>query len=98
MEKKRYNMSWGPATVFVHRRLMPDGRSAGPAVLQSYGTSPPQNLSYPGQNQAPVETGPLEVQGTAVKLNFPEPVEEEEDEEVSLGFNPALPCYVFACN
>jgi SAM-dependent methyltransferase len=25
MERKRYKMSWGPATVYIHRRLNPDG-------------------------------------------------------------------------
>mmetsp|Transcript_2490 Transcript_2490/g.5200 ORF Transcript_2490/g.5200 Transcript_2490/m.5200 type:complete len:298 (+) Transcript_2490:2852-3745(+) len=71
VEKKRYNMSWGPATVFIHRRLTEEGDSAGPAVLQSYQTSPPQNLSYPGDGSdgATSSTGPLEVTGKAMKLN-----------------------------
>jgi len=30
LEKKRYKMSWGPATVFIHRRLNPDGSNVGP--------------------------------------------------------------------
>jgi hypothetical protein len=25
LERKRYKMSWGPATVFIHRRLNDDG-------------------------------------------------------------------------
>lgn len=29
LERKRYKMSWGPATVFIHRRLGPDGKSIG---------------------------------------------------------------------
>ena len=29
LERKRYTMSWGPATVFIHRKLYPDGRSVG---------------------------------------------------------------------
>ena len=29
LERKRYKMSWGPATVFIHRKLQPDGRSVG---------------------------------------------------------------------
>jgi SAM-dependent methyltransferase len=31
LEKKRYSMSWGPATVFVHRRLDYDAEAAAPA-------------------------------------------------------------------
>ncbi len=26
LDRKRYQMSWGPATVFIHRRLTPDGK------------------------------------------------------------------------
>eukprot|EP00981_Chlorochromonas_danica_P012991 scaffold5636_cov159-Ochromonas_danica.AAC.12 len=33
LERKRYRMSWGPATVFIHRRLGYDGRPVGPARL-----------------------------------------------------------------
>jgi SAM-dependent methyltransferase len=33
LEKKREKMSWGPATVFIHRRLNPDGSPVGPANL-----------------------------------------------------------------
>ena len=29
LEQKRYKMSWGPATVFIHRRLQEDGSSVG---------------------------------------------------------------------
>lgn len=29
LERKRYKMSWGPATVFIHRRLNEDGSSVG---------------------------------------------------------------------
>ena len=29
IERKRYKMSWGPATVFIHRRLGPDGLPVG---------------------------------------------------------------------
>ena len=33
LEKKREKMSWGPATVFIHRRLNPDGSAVGPSNL-----------------------------------------------------------------
>ncbi len=33
LEKKRYKMSWGPATVFIHRRLNANGSSVGPVRL-----------------------------------------------------------------
>ena len=29
LERRRYKMSWGPATVYFHRRLNPDGTSVG---------------------------------------------------------------------
>jgi hypothetical protein len=29
LERKRYKMSWGPATVFIHRRLGADGKPIG---------------------------------------------------------------------
>jgi hypothetical protein len=33
LERKRYKMSWGPATVYIHRRLRADGRPVGPVKL-----------------------------------------------------------------
>lgn len=33
LERRRYGMSWGPATVFIHRRLRHDGSPVGPAKL-----------------------------------------------------------------
>ena len=33
LERKRYRMSWGPATVYIHRRLNPDGTPVGPPNL-----------------------------------------------------------------
>lgn len=33
LERKRYRMSWGPATVFIHRRLKADGKPVGPSRL-----------------------------------------------------------------
>jgi len=33
LERKRYRMSWGPATVFIHRKLNADGSPVGPAQL-----------------------------------------------------------------
>lgn len=33
LERKRYRMSWGPATVFIHRRLSASGQPVGPAKL-----------------------------------------------------------------
>ena len=34
MERKRYKMSWGPATVYIHRRLNADGTSASSETLK----------------------------------------------------------------
>ncbi|GMH50463.1 hypothetical protein TL16_g00778 [Triparma laevis f. inornata] len=36
VEKKRYVMSWGPATVFIHRRLGRNGESVGPSDLKDW--------------------------------------------------------------
>lgn len=33
LERKRYRMSWGPATVYIHRRLSEDGEPVGPPRL-----------------------------------------------------------------
>lgn len=35
LERKRYRMSWGPATVFIHRRLGEDGQPVAPARLNT---------------------------------------------------------------
>jgi hypothetical protein len=43
IERKRYRMSWGPATVFIHRRLNDDGSSAGPFKLNLL---PSDEVSY----------------------------------------------------
>jgi hypothetical protein len=34
MERKRYKMSWGPATVYIQRRLNPDGTAASTDTLR----------------------------------------------------------------
>jgi len=34
LERKRYKMSWGPATVFIHRRLNHDGSSAAGTLTE----------------------------------------------------------------
>ena len=43
LERKRYRMSWGPATVFIHRRLNNDGSPVGPPTLN---TLPSDNVTY----------------------------------------------------
>ena len=43
IERKRYRMSWGPATVFIHRRLNPDGSAVGPFKLNML---PSDEVSY----------------------------------------------------
>lgn len=43
LERKRYKMSWGPATVFIHRRLNDDGTPVGPVRLN---TLPSDAASY----------------------------------------------------
>lgn len=43
LERKRYRMSWGPATVFIHRRLNLDGTPVGPARLNLL---PSDNVTY----------------------------------------------------
>ena len=77
--KKRYNMSWGPATVFIHRRLGENGESFGPADLTSYTASPPEapssakshndHVEIPRESTALGASGPLEITGTAATLH-----------------------------
>lgn len=43
LERKRYRMSWGPATVFIHRRLQRDGSPVGPPTLN---VLPSDNITY----------------------------------------------------
>ena len=43
LERKRYKMSWGPATVFIHRRLNEDGSAVGPPALN---VLPSDNVTY----------------------------------------------------
>jgi hypothetical protein len=43
LERKRYRMSWGPATVFIHRRLRADGSPVGPPALN---VLPSDNVTY----------------------------------------------------
>jgi SAM-dependent methyltransferase len=52
LERKRYRMSWGPATVYIHRRLNHNGTPVGPPNLCilpedsiMYGDDVPQSLS-----------------------------------------------------
>jgi len=47
LERKRYKMSWGPATVFIHRRLNQDGSSIGPSNLNIL---PSDRYDYDDQN------------------------------------------------
>jgi SAM-dependent methyltransferase len=47
IERKRYKMSWGPATVFIHRRLNHDGTSVGPYKLNSL---PSDEIEYEAED------------------------------------------------
>lgn len=49
LERKRYKMSWGPATVFIHRRLNEDGTPVGPPKLNIL---PSDNITYDDDDNA----------------------------------------------
>jgi len=51
IEKKRYKMSWGPATVFIHRRKNPDGTPSGPAVLTSGLSHSPEPAKFSKEDE-----------------------------------------------
>lgn len=59
LERKRYKMSWGPATVFIHRRLQHDGRPVGPIKLN---TLPSDDIEYDDDDD---EKKPLKKAATA---------------------------------
>ena len=52
LERKRYRMSWGPATVFIHRKLNADGSAVGPAHLNIL---PSDSITY--DDDKPSSTG-----------------------------------------
>jgi SAM-dependent methyltransferase len=69
LERKRYRMSWGPATVYIHRRLNHDGSPIGPPALCIL---PVDNIPY----QDEFDVGSLSRPQAA-----PSPAPSEEDDD-----------------
>lgn len=74
LERKRYKMSWGPATVFIHRRLGYDGNSATPAYKLNI--LPSDSVSYDD-----VDTKNIDY------VSDDDDDEEEEEEEEGSDYN-----------
>jgi hypothetical protein len=51
LERKRYKMSWGPATVVIHRRLLPNGEPVGPPGLKIFPSDTAVEDGAPGSKQ-----------------------------------------------
>ncbi|GMH89849.1 hypothetical protein TrST_g9244 [Triparma strigata] len=87
VEKKRYVMSWGPATVFIHRRLGKDGESVGPSILKDW--TDDEAKEPVGSSNAIVPAGGkvdggdlgLSVQGRKMQIHEAVQEEEEDDED-----------------
>lgn len=87
LERKRYRMSWGPATVFIHRRLGFDGKPVGPArlnVLPSDAVTyddDAANYSYSGTSQGATAGFDYDDDIDYDLKDYDEAGEEEEDDE-----------------
>lgn len=66
LERKRYRMSWGPATVYIHRRLNHDGTPVGPPGLC---TLPVDDIPYQDDIDARI----------SASRKYASPSESEED-------------------
>ena len=97
LERKRYKMSWGPATVFIHRRLKLDGKSLGeyklnilPSDSITYDddltstTSSGSHPTGPSNNQQPSSSSSNNVVKTSSPKNMTyeyDYIEDDEDDE-----------------
>jgi SAM-dependent methyltransferase len=86
LERKRYRMSWGPATVYIHRRLNHNGTPVGPPNLCilpedsiMYGDDVPQSLSSLSEGNS--SRRQWETYAYAGASGSDEEEEEEESEE-----------------
>jgi hypothetical protein len=52
LERKRYKMSWGPATVFIHRRLKANGQPVGPPNLKIFPSDSKTDDGAPGSKMS----------------------------------------------
>ena len=73
LERKRYRMSWGPATVFIHRKLNADGSAVGPALLNIL---PSDSITY--DDDKPSATGD---HGPISPLDDIDDDDDEDDDE-----------------
>jgi len=80
LEKKREKMSWGPATVFIHRRLNLNGTPVGPSNLY---TLPSDRIEYEddGADEDDEDDDEDEDEDEDEEEEDEEDEEEEEDED-----------------
>lgn len=89
LERKRYRMSWGPATVFIHRRLREDGSSLGNYTLNLL---PSDSITYEDEEAAVSGAAPVAMpskpsptqqpspQYSAGKYDYMDEEDQEDDE------------------
>ena len=80
LEKKRQKMSWGPATVFIHRRLKEDGMPVGPPNLNIL---PCDTVEYEDPADRGDDSDDDEEEEDEDEDDFSEEDDEEEDSEES---------------
>ncbi|GMI09361.1 hypothetical protein TrLO_g6810 [Triparma laevis f. longispina] len=82
VEKKRYVMSWGPATVFIHRRLGRNGESVGPSDLKDWTDEGEKEVGAgKGGGGGGVPAADLGLAVTGRKMQIHEAVVEEDEDE-----------------
>lgn len=82
LERKRYKMSWGPATVFIHRRLNYDGKPAGEYRLNIL---PSDSKNYSDDD----DFGQIQQDNDEDDESASEESEDEADDEINV--EPAKP-------
>lgn len=79
LERKRYKMSWGPATVFIHRRLTNEGQSFGGGYRLNL--LPSDSKTYDDQEQEPVAADEFDLGSNENGDDDEDDEDDEEDEE-----------------
>lgn len=82
LERKRYRMSWGPATVFIHRRLQADGSRVEDA--QPLNLLPSDAITYEESASNTSISSDDDDAGDSDGNSSSDDNEEEEDEEVRI--------------
>jgi len=80
MERKRYKMSWGPATVYIHRRLNHDGTPFSDETLQDVADDDSYK-SYDEDEDDNAEAGASVAMPTATRIIGEDDEEDDVDDE-----------------